>query len=160
MSKNQRLEINVALMVQKSPPDVFEAIADPSQMNNYFISKSSGRMEEGKTLTWEFPEMQMQFPVHISKVEKDKYLAFHWADPEGNDTQVEISLLPKENNSTFVKIKEKDRPHDEEGLKWLTRNTEGWANFLACLKAWMEYGINLRKGAFDLSQMPEKKITT
>ena len=156
MNMNERLEINVALMIQKSPHEVFEAIADPAQMCNYFISKSSGRMEAGKTLTWEFPEMQMQFPVHISKVETDKFLCFHWADPEGNDTKVEISLLPKENNSTFVKVKEKDRAHDEEGLKWLGRNTEGWANFLACLKAWMEYGINLRKGAFDLSQMPEK----
>lgn len=28
-------------------------------------------------------------------------------------------------------------------------NTDGWANFLACLKAYLEYGINLRKGAFD-----------
>lgn len=34
-------------------------------------------------------------------------------------------------------------------------NTEGWANFLACLKAWMEYGINFRKGAFAyLSSSP------
>ena len=157
MNNIKRLEINVSLMVQKPTYEVFEAIADPSQMSNYFISKSSGRMEEGKTLTWEFPEMKMQFPVYIRKVEKDKYLSFHWADPEGNDTQVEISLLPKENNSTFVKIKEKDRANDEEGLKWLSGNTEGWTNFLVCLKAWMEYGINLRKGAFDLSQMPEKK---
>lgn len=30
-----------------------------------------------------------------------------------------------------------------------TENTEGWANFLACLKAYLDYGINLRKGAFD-----------
>jgi hypothetical protein len=35
------------------------------------------------------------------------------------------------------------------GIKWLQGNRGGWANFLACLKAWMEYGINLRKGAFD-----------
>ena len=28
-------------------------------------------------------------------------------------------------------------------------NTEGWANFLACMKAYLEYGIQLRKGAFD-----------
>ncbi len=34
-------------------------------------------------------------------------------------------------------------------VNWLRRNTEGWANFLDCLKAWLEYGINLRKGAFD-----------
>ncbi len=28
-------------------------------------------------------------------------------------------------------------------------NTEGGANFLACLKAYLEHGIILRKGAFD-----------
>jgi len=28
-------------------------------------------------------------------------------------------------------------------------NTGGWANFLACLKAYLEYGINLRKDSFD-----------
>lgn len=28
-------------------------------------------------------------------------------------------------------------------------NTEGWANFLACMKAYLEYDIQLRKGAFD-----------
>jgi hypothetical protein len=39
--------------------------------------------------------------------------------------------------------------NDEAGRRWLMQNTEGWANFLACLKAWLEYGINLRKGAFD-----------
>jgi hypothetical protein len=46
-------------------------------------------------------------------------------------------------------VTEKSRDKDEAGLKWLMQNTEGWANFLACLKAWLEYGINLRKGAFD-----------
>jgi uncharacterized protein YndB with AHSA1/START domain len=45
---------------------------------------------------------------------------------------------------------------NEEGIKWLKCNTEGWANFLACLKAYLEYGINLRKGAFDISQMATK----
>ncbi|MDR2039959.1 MAG: hypothetical protein LBQ60_18715 [Bacteroidales bacterium] len=34
-------------------------------------------------------------------------------------------------------------------IQELQNITEGWANFLACLKAWMEYGINLCKGAFD-----------
>jgi hypothetical protein len=45
--------------------------------------------------------------------------------------------------------------NDEKGIKWLQGNTAGWANFLACLKAYLEYGINLRKGAFDF--MTEKR---
>jgi hypothetical protein len=31
----------------------------------------------------------------------------------------------------------------------ISHTLEAKANFLACLKAWLEYGINLRKGAFD-----------
>ncbi len=46
-------------------------------------------------------------------------------------------------------ITERSRANDEEGIKWLKENTAGWANFLACLKAYLEYEINLRKGAFD-----------
>ena len=62
---------------------------------------------------------------------------------------VEMTLTPRGTGSTVVRIAEKSRELDEAGLKWLQGNTQGWANFLACLKAYLEYGINLRKGAFD-----------
>ncbi|RRN77607.1 ATPase, partial [Pseudoxanthomonas sp. SGD-10] len=52
-------------------------------------------------------------------------------------------------NATVVTVTEKEMPNNPEGINWLKGNTEGWANFLACLKAFTEYGINLRKGAFD-----------
>ena len=60
-----------------------------------------------------------------------------------------MTLIPREGDGTVVTITEKGRENDEAGLKWFMGNTEGWANFLACLKAYLEYGINLRKGAFD-----------
>jgi len=62
---------------------------------------------------------------------------------------VEMTLIPREGDGTVVTITEKGRENDEAGLKWFMGNTEGWANFLACLKAYLEYRINLRKGAFD-----------
>jgi len=142
------LEIKTALQIQKPVREVFEAIADPAKMSNYFISKSSGRMEEGKKLFWEFPEFDEEFPVRIDKVEKDKYISFYW-DTDGNELLVEINLTSADNDSTLVMITEKSMENNEAGIKWLKGNTEGWANFLACLKAYLEYGINLRKGAFD-----------
>jgi hypothetical protein len=60
-----------------------------------------------------------------------------------------MTLTGRDDGSTVVTITEKSRNNDEAGIKWLTGNTAGWANFLACLKAFLEYGINLRKGAFD-----------
>jgi len=46
-----------------------------------------------------------------------------------------------------------------EGIEWYGRNTEGWVNFLACLKAYLEYKINLRKGAFEFMRKtdPQEK---
>ncbi|HLP73335.1 MAG TPA: SRPBCC family protein [Bacteroidales bacterium] len=145
---NRLLEIKTQLQVQKPAVEVFEAIADPSKMSNYFISWSSGRMEEGKTVKWRFPEFDFEFPVRVSRIEKGRYISFYW-DSDGIELMVEMILEAKTDGSTVVTITEKSRKDDEAGLKWLQGNTAGWANFLACLKAWMEYGINLRKGAFD-----------
>jgi uncharacterized protein YndB with AHSA1/START domain len=158
MKDSSKLEIKTQLKIQKPLHDVFEAIVDPAQMSNYFIAKSTGRMEQGKTLTWQFPEFDMQFPVRVDKVEKDKYVSFYWGNPEDNsETKVEISLQQM-NDGVFVTVTEGNKEHDEAGIKWLAGNTAGWANFLACLKAWLEYGINLRKGAFDPSQMPKEAV--
>lgn len=151
---NEALQIKTNLRIQKPAREVFEAVVSPGHMSHYFISKSSGRMEEGKKLMWEFPEIDMQFPVRVHKIEQDKFVSFYWDDFDGTETLVEINLTPKEENDTFVSIKEGTREKDDAGIAWYGRNTEGWANFLACLKAYLEYGINLRKGAFDASQIP------
>ena len=151
----ETLEIKTGIVILKPVHEVFEAIVDPVKMSVYFISKSSGRMEKGKKLIWKFPEMDMEFPVRVGKIEKDKYISYYWDDIDGKELLVEMTLTAKENGSTFVVVTEKRRDNDEAGIRWLKGNTEGWANFLACLKAYLEYGINLRKGAFDPSQMPK-----
>ncbi len=112
-------------------------------------------METGAVLTWSFPEMDMEFPIRVGQIKKDKYISYYWNDMDGTETFVEMTLMNIEENITFVSITEKTRTNNEVGINWLRRNTEGWANFLACLKAWMEYGINLRKGAFNISQIPK-----
>jgi uncharacterized protein YndB with AHSA1/START domain len=142
------LEIKAAIQILKPVNEVFEAIVDPIKMSNYFISKSSGRMEEGKLIKWQFPEFDMEFTIRIGKIESEKYISYYW-DVDSIELLVEMTLKPAANNSTVVTVTEKSRNNDEAGIKWLTGNTQGWANFLACLKAYLEYGINLRKGAFD-----------
>lgn len=146
--ENQTLEVKAALQILKTPDEVFDAIVDPVKMSNYFISESSGRMEQGKVLKWRFPEFDMEFPVRIGKIENNKYISFYW-EMDGIELLVEMTLTERNKNSTVITVTEKSRNNDEAGIKWLKGNTEGWANFLACLKAYLEYGINLRKGAFD-----------
>ncbi len=144
----QTLEIKAALQIAKPINEVFETIVDPEKMSNYFISYGSARMEEDKEITWRFPEMDREFPIRTGKIEKDKLVSYYW-DIDDRQTLVEIQLASYKNDQTIVTVTEKSMPNDEAGINWLKGNTEGWANFLACLKAWLEYGIHLRKGAFD-----------
>lgn len=145
----QQLEIKAALQVRKSASDIFDAIINPEKMKNYFISFGSAKMEEGKTVIWRFPEFDFDALVNVGKIEKNRYISFSWEGSEGKELTVEIFLEPQADNSTVIRITEKSMENNAEGIEWLGRNTEGWANFLACLKAYLEYGINLRDGAFD-----------
>ena len=147
--ENTTLEIKAKLQIQKPTSEVFEAIVYSAKMSNYFISKSTGRMEEGKKLIWNFPEFDIDVPVRVGKIEKDKYISYYWNSEDGKELFVEMTLNSKDGKATLITVTEKSMNNDAAGIKWLKGNTEGWANFLACLKAYLEYGINLRKGGFD-----------
>lgn len=142
------LRAKASIQVQKPASEIFEAIVNPAAMVNYFISYGSGRMEEGKELVWRFPEFDGDAPVRVGKIIQDKLVSFYW-DVEDRELMVEIVLEEQPDRSTVVRITEKSMENDKAGIEWVVGNTEGWANFLACLKAWLEYGVHLRRGAFD-----------
>lgn len=143
------LEIKTALQIAKPKAEVYQAIIEPEHMKNYFIAKSSGMMEEGKTISWKFPEFDDYVPVTVLKLIPDELISFEWEGSKEKNLLVEINLTQVSKNNTLVKITEGKMEADEMGIQWFGGNTEGWANFLACLKAYLEYGINLRKGGFD-----------
>lgn len=108
--------------------------------------ESSGWFETGKEVIWKFPEFEDRFHITDIKVEANHFISFVW-DPE---TGVTIRLEKSEANNTIVRVNEKEM--NKVNLKWALENSGGCANFLACMKAYLEYGIQLRKGAFDLRE--------
>jgi uncharacterized protein YndB with AHSA1/START domain len=140
-----KLESNAALQIQKQIEEVFEGIVNPQKMTKYFISESSGRLESGKEVIWKFPEFPDKFPVTEIKIEDHHLISFVW-DPE---TVITITLESLADKSTLVSVNENGKDLNEDNLKWVISNSGGWSNFLACLKAYLEYDIQLRKGAFD-----------
>ncbi|MBP0612372.1 SRPBCC domain-containing protein [Chryseobacterium sp. cx-311] len=140
-----KLTARATLQIQKQHEEVFEAIVNPEHMTQYFISESSGRMETGKDIVWKFPEFNDKYPVTQVDVSSHDSVSFVW----DQETVVRISLEKQADNSTVVRITEGEKVLNDENLKWTIGNTEGWANFLACLKAYLEYGVQLRTGAFD-----------
>ena len=133
------------LQIQKPIEEVFEGIVNPMKMTEYFISESSGRLKSGEEVILKFPEFANKYPVKDIKIETNRSVSFVW-DPE---TVVNIVLEALPDKSTIVKVTENGKELNADNLKWPISNTGGWANFLASMKAYLEHGIQLRKGAFE-----------
>lgn len=143
MKEKNELTASFEMGIQKSPLEVTEAIVNGKMMAGYFLKESSGRMEVGKTVMWTFPEFPESFPVKVQEVIPGKLIRFIW-DPK---SCVRIDIR-EEKEGTVVKVTETGYSDDEEGIKWAVRQAGGWGSFLTALKAYLEYGINLRKGAY------------
>jgi uncharacterized protein YndB with AHSA1/START domain len=143
-----RISAKVQMGILKPEREIFEAIVNPELMSKYFISASTGKMESGKTLTWTWPDFDGEIQIKVGKVEKDKVVSFEW-NGSGTNCVVVITLEAKTENKTLVIINESEWPADYKGAKQCMGQVEGWTNFLCCLKAYLEYGINLRVGAYS-----------
>lgn len=144
-STDMKLTVTAAIQIQKPAETVFENIVNPEKLTRYFIAESSGPLEQGRDVVWKWPEFPDRAPVTGVELTPNRSISFVW-DPE---TRVSIALDSQSDGSTVVRVSEGEKDLNDENLKWFAGNTEGWANFLACLKAFAEHGINLRSGAFD-----------
>ncbi len=83
----------------------------------------------------------------VRQVIAGERLVFEWESNEGGyNTRVEMVFKPVDARTTMVQIQEsgwKDTPAGREGSHG---NAGGWMFMLSALKAYLEYGINLRAG--------------
>lgn len=140
--------------------EVFEAVADPAKLSGYFTTGGAkGRLETGAVVTWDFHDFPGAFPVEVVEVEQDRRIVLRWdaaeddtpdqAAPSGCKTTVTMVFEPLDGNRrTLVSITEEGWKQTPAGLKSSYGNCEGWTGMLAAMKAYVEYGINLREGFY------------
>jgi uncharacterized protein YndB with AHSA1/START domain len=151
-----KLDLKYKVMIHVGRPvgEVFEAVADPKQLSSYFTTGgASGRLEAGKTVMWDFADFPGAFPVEVEQVIPDQKIVLRWQsnDPEApasDKLTVTMTFKPTDDGRTLVEIEEKGWRDSESGLKGSYGNCMGWSQMLCALKAWVEYGINLREGAY------------
>jgi uncharacterized protein YndB with AHSA1/START domain len=144
------LKFSVQTRIQKPVNEVFQAVYDPKKLSSYFTTGgASGPMKEGSTVMWEFADHPGPFPVQIKQVVQDKLIVFEWQASDGDyNTQVRMDFEPLDNSSSLVRISESGWHDSQQGLDSSYGNCGGWMQMSCCMKAYLEYGINLRKGFF------------
>ena len=142
----------VWMIVNRPVHEVFEAVADPKQLSAYFTTGGAqGRLEAGKTVTWDFHDFPGAFPVHVKEVVPDEKIVFEWQAGEPGAEQaitVTMTFTAVEDGRTKVEVAETGWSDSDAGVKASYGNCMGWAQMLAALKMWAEHRINLREGAY------------
>ena len=139
-------KFQVQLKVRKPVAEVFDAVAKPEKLSGYFISSASGPLEEGKTVKWKFAEAPEPFDVIVKEVKAPERIVFEWPSASGYNTRVTMSFVAVDARNTMVQIGESGWRADDAGVTQSYGNAGGWMHMLCCLKAFLEYGINLRAG--------------
>jgi uncharacterized protein YndB with AHSA1/START domain len=136
------MEITTKFKLLKPVNDVFEAIADPNKMANYWFSSGTERLEQGKTITWRYEEYGAEVIIHVLEVEDNKKILFSWGE-EVEQTIVAITLEKLDESSTKIEITESGFKEDDPDLvDKLVGQKGGWVYMLTCLKGYLENGAN------------------
>ena len=137
----------VQLKIRKPVAEVFEAVADPQKLAGYFTKTARGRLAPGATVMWSFPEFEGEFPVKVREVVTNERIVLEWESEEGGyDTRIEMAFKPLDDGATMVQIRESGWNDTPRGVESSYKNCGGWMHMACCLKAYLEYGINLRAG--------------
>lgn len=145
MNDKAPLRIQTDITLLKPIDQVFAAVLSPQP---FFIGRSSGPLEAGKTITWQFEDFPGEFPISVQQIVPSQLIRYQWGGAPGEMNTVQFDFKKFESTGTTVQVMEEGWPSTEVGRAHSYRNTAGWMNMLCCLKACLEYGINLRKGAF------------
>ncbi len=129
--------------------DVFDAIISREKMEKYFVNASSTDLIEGQTVTWKWDHYG-ENTVVVRKIIKNKLIELALDSKEWEKTHNEsyevlvIFEFDELDDGTMLSISEQGWKTDADGLKGSHDNCGGWTHMAMCLKAHIEYGIDLR----------------
>ena len=154
------LKFEVQIKIQKPIDEVFDAVYDPKKLSGFFTNGgASAPMEAGTTVQWAFDDTpgqpKFEFPIQVVESVPNERIVFKWEGLPGTMNTVRIEFEKTGEAETLVKISESGWDSTDEGLKMSYGTCMGWSQMLCALKAFVEYGINLRKGAYSGLYSPE-----
>lgn len=150
MNKKDYPNVEAQMLIRKPANEVFEAMVNPEITSKFWFTKSSGRVEPGKTLEWEWGQFGVKDTVDIKEVKTNKYISLEWKLGDLK-TLVEMFFESHSDSSTLVKVTEsgfwKNNPGQDdkldEKINIMLGQNGGWNLVLSNMKAWLEHDLDL-----------------
>lgn len=135
--------METGMLIRRPVGDVFEAIVNPDITTKFWFTKSSGRLEAGKEVRWEWEMYGVSVPVTVNAIDPNRRIAIEWPG-YGTPTTVEWTFTALADGTTFVRVTESGYAGTGDELaKYVADSTQGFSLMLAGMKALLEHGVRL-----------------
>lgn len=149
-----QITVEAQMLIRKPSALVFEAFINPEVTINFWFTKSSGRLEAGKKVLWQWEMYNVATEVSVKEVVPNQKIAIQWGDPS---TTVEFTFTEMDAGHTYVVIKNYGFAQTGEDLmREVIDSTGGFTTVLDGAKAFLEHGIRLNLIADKFPQIKQK----
>ncbi|WP_175622296.1 SRPBCC family protein [Chryseobacterium schmidteae] len=136
-----KIFVQAQMLIRKPIQEVFEAFINPEITTNFWFTKSTGKLEEGKTIIWEWEMYNAKSEVKTLQIIPNQLIKTEWG-LFSNNVDYEFKEMEK---GTLVIIKSYGYSETgDELLSVINDNTGGFTTVLDGCKAYLEHGINLK----------------
>jgi len=132
------------MLIRRPVREVFEAFVEPAITTRFWFTKSSGRVEPGANIRWEWEMYHVSAQVRVKEVEQNQRIVIEWGDEDHGFTTVEWRFLSWKDDTTFVTITEEGfAGNGDQVVARAIGSMGGFSFVLAAAKALLEHNIIL-----------------
>lgn len=132
------------MLIRRPVAEVFEAFIDPALTTQFWFTHSTGRLEAGKEVQWDWAMYGASAQVHVKEIEPNRRILIEWPDHNGQFCPVEWLFDARPDGTTFVTIANWGfSGDDDQAVAQAIDSMGGFTFVLAGLKAFLEHGVRL-----------------
>jgi len=134
----------MGMLIRKPAAEVYEAFVNPDATTQFWFTRSTGRLEKGRTVEWIWDMYAITSRVVVKDLVPNKKIEIEWGAEGHPRTRVEWSFEPVDEGFTFAHIVCDGFSGDEETIHEMEVDmATGFGWVLAGAKAWLEFGVRL-----------------
>jgi uncharacterized protein YndB with AHSA1/START domain len=146
MDKLSRSQVPIAkegMLIRKPAELVYEAFVDPAITTRFWFTRSSGRLEAGRRIRWDWEIYGVFTLLDVKALEPGKHILLE-RNVDRMPTSVEWIFQEQPGKGTYVTIMNSGfSGNGDRVVEQAMDSASGFALVLAGLKAYLEFGIEL-----------------
>lgn len=147
------------MLIRRPVADVFEAVVDPEMTTKFWFTRSTGKLEEGKRVRWDWEMYGQSADVEVDEVVENERIVLGLPAYEGEGRTTVVWRFTPHPEGTYVEVANTGFGGDAESVaRQAVDATGGFTLVLAGMKAWLEPVSSLVSSATAFRQASSTRV--